>query len=243
MGFQNKQGGDGEIVRNKARLVAQQFTQVEGLDFEEIFAPVARLEAIRILLAFAASKGFKLYQMYVKSAFLNGVIQEEVYVRQPLGFENPKYPHRAYKLSKALYGLKQALRAWYARLKTFLLEHEYVMGSVDNTFFTLKHGTDFLLVQIYVDDIIFGGSSHTLVSRFQEMMENKFQMSMMGELTFFLGIQVKQTKEGIFIHQAKYTKDLRKKFNMAELKPMSTPMSTTTALDLDENGEAIDQRE
>jgi hypothetical protein len=105
-----------------------------------------------------------------------------------------------YKLSKALYGFKQAPWAWYARLKTFLLEHGYVMGSVDNTLFTLKHGNDFLLVQIYVDDIIFGGSSHTLVSSFQEMMDNEIQMSMMGELTFFLGIQVKQMKESIFIH-------------------------------------------
>jgi hypothetical protein len=144
--------------------------------------------------------------MDVKSAFLNSAVQEEVYVRQPPGFKNPKYPHRVYKLSKALYGLKQVPRAWYARLKTFLLEHRYVMGSVDKTLFTLKHDTDFLLVQIYVDDIIFGGSSHTLESRFQEMIENEFQMSMMGELTFFLGIQVKQTKECIFIHQAKYMK-------------------------------------
>jgi hypothetical protein len=153
-------------VRNKARLVAQVFSQVEGLDFGETFARVARLEAIRILLAFTASKGFKLYQMDVKSVFQNGVIQEEVYVRQPPGFENPKYPNRVYKLSKALYGLKQVLWAWYARLKSFLLGHGYVMESVDKTIFTLKHSTDFLLVQIYVDDIIFSGSSHTLVSRF-----------------------------------------------------------------------------
>jgi hypothetical protein len=122
-----------------------------------------------------------------------------------------------------------------------LLEHGYIVGSVDKTLFTLKCGTDFLLVQIYVDDIIFGCSSHTLVSKFQEMMENEFQMSMMGELTFFLGIQVKQMKKGIFIHQAKYTKDLTKKFNMAELKPMSTPMSMAAALDPNENGEAVDQ--
>jgi hypothetical protein len=153
-------------VRNKACLVAQGFSQVEGLDIGETFAHVARPEAIRILLAFAASKGFKLYQIDVKSAFLNGVIQEEVYVRQPLGFKNPKYPDIVYKLSKALYGLKQVTRSWYARLKTFLLEHEYVMGSVDKILFTLNYGTDFLLLQIYVDDIIFGGSSNTLVSRF-----------------------------------------------------------------------------
>jgi hypothetical protein len=109
-------------VRNKACLVAQWYSQVEGLDFGETFAPVAHLEAIRILLAFAASKGFKLYQMDMKNAFLNGVIQEEVYVRQPPGFESPKYPDRVYKLSKALYGLNLASRAWYASLKTFLLE-------------------------------------------------------------------------------------------------------------------------
>jgi hypothetical protein len=122
------------------------FSQVEGLDFGKIFAHVAHLEAIRILLAFFASKGFKLYQMDVKSPFLNGVIQEEVFVRQPPGFENPKYPNRVYKLSKALYGLRKALWTWYARLKTFLLEHGYVMGSVYKTIFTLKHGNDFLLV-------------------------------------------------------------------------------------------------
>jgi hypothetical protein len=153
-------------VRNKAHLVAQGFSQVEGLDFVETFALVARLEAIRILLAFAASKGFKLFQMDVKSSFLKGVIQEEVYVRQPPGFENPKYLDRVYELSKALYRLKQASRAWYARLKMFLLEHGYVMGNVDKTLFTLNQDTDFLLVQVYVDDIIFGGSSHTLVSIF-----------------------------------------------------------------------------
>jgi hypothetical protein len=148
-----------------------------------------------------------------------------------------------YKLSKALYRLKQALWAWYARFKTFLLEHEYVMGSVDKTLFTLNHGTDFLLVQIYVDDIIFSGSFHTLVSRFQEMMESEFQMSMMGELTFFLGIQVKQMKQGTFVHQDKYTKDLIKKFNMVELKPVSTLMSSTSSLGLEEDGEPVDQRE
>jgi isopentenyldiphosphate isomerase len=117
------------------------------------------------------------------------------------------------------------------------------MGSIDKTLFTLNHGTDFLLVRIYVDDIIFGGTSHTLVSRFQEMIENEFQMSVMKELTFFLGIQVKQMKQGTFVHQAKYTKDLMKKFNMAELKLVSTLMSSTMSLDPNEDGEVVDQRE
>jgi hypothetical protein len=238
--FKNKQGEDGEVVRNKAHHIAQGFSQVEGLDFGEIFALVACLEAIRILLAFVVSKGLILYQMNVKSAFLNDVIQEEVFVKQPPGFENPKYHNKVYKLSKALYGLKQAPQAWHARLKTFLLEHGYVMGSVYKTYITLNHSNDFLLVQIYVDDIIFCGSSHVFVSCFSKILEKEFHMSMMGEVTFFLGIQVKQMKQGTFIHQVKYTKDLIKKFNMAELKHVSTPMSMTTSLDPNENGEAAD---
>jgi hypothetical protein len=127
-------------VRNKARLVAQGFSQVDGLHFRKTFAPVVHLEAIRILLAFATSKGFKLYHMDVKNAFLNYVIHEEVYVRQPPGFKNPRYPDRVHNLSNALCGLKQAPRTWYARVKTFLLEYGYVMGSVDKTLFTLKYG-------------------------------------------------------------------------------------------------------
>jgi hypothetical protein len=148
-----------------------------------------------------------------------------------------------YKLSKALYGLKQAPRAWYFRLKIFLLEYKYVIGSVDKTLFTLKHDTNFLLVQIYVDDIIFGGSSHTLMFIFQEIIKNEFQMFMMEEVTNFLDIQVKQMKKDIFIHQAKYKKNLMKKFNMSELKPVSIPMSTTVALDPEENDDVVDQRE
>ncbi|WVZ52962.1 LOW QUALITY PROTEIN: hypothetical protein U9M48_003960 [Paspalum notatum var. saurae] len=178
--FKKKQGEDGMVVRNKGRLVAQGFCQKEGIDYEETFTPVARLEAIRILLAFAASKGFKLQQMDVKSAFLNGFIEEEVYVRQPPVFESARFPDWVYKLRKALYGLKQAPRAWYARLKSFLLKSGFVMGSVDKTLFLLSRGGDTMI--IYVDDIIFGGSSHALVSSFAEQMSREFEMSLMGEL-------------------------------------------------------------
>jgi hypothetical protein len=145
-----------------------------------------------------------------------------------------------YKISKTLYGLKQAPWAWYARLKMFLLEHGYVMRSIDKTLFTLNYGTNFLLIQIYVDDIIFGGSSHTLVSRFQEMMEIEFQMSMMRELTFFFGIQVKQMMQGTFMHQAKYMKNLMRKFNMVELQSVNTLMSSAMSLNPDEDGESVD---
>ncbi|WVZ63361.1 hypothetical protein U9M48_012998 [Paspalum notatum var. saurae] len=181
--------------------------------------------------------------MDVKSAFPNGFIEEEVYVRQPPGFENARFPDQVYKLRKALYGLKQAPRAWYARLKSFLLKSGFVMGSVDKALFLLSHGGDTLIVQIYVDDIIFGGSSHALVSSFAEQMSRELEMSLMGVLQFFLGLQIKQGPEGTFVHQTKYTRDILKKFEMGDSKPMTTPMSTNTALDADEDGEAVDQKE
>ncbi|WVZ71161.1 hypothetical protein U9M48_019780 [Paspalum notatum var. saurae] len=180
--------------------------------------------------------------MDVKSAFPNGFIEEEVYVRQPPGFESARFPDRVYKLRKALYGPKQAPRAWYARLKSFLLKSGFVMGSVDKTLFLLSRGGDTTIVRIYVDDIIFGGSSHALVSSFAERMSGEFEMSLMGELRFFLGLQIKQGPEGTFVHQAKYTRDILKKFDMGDSKPMTTPMSTNTALDADEDGEAVDRR-
>jgi hypothetical protein len=230
--WRNKEGEKGEVVRNKSRLVAQGFSQKEGIDYEETFAPVG-LERIKILLAFSVARGFKLHQMDVKSAFLNGVLEEEVYVRQPPGFESEKYPHQVYKLRKALYGLKEAPRAWYGRLRGLLFERGFEMGKVDQTLFLLRQGRDILIVQVYVDDIVFGGSSNSLVARFAEDMSREFEMSMMGELQFFLGLQIKQSKEGTFVHQAKYTKDIVRKFKMEDSKAMAMPMSTTTTLDAD----------
>ena len=154
--FQNKQDQDGIVVRNTARLVAQGYTQVEGLDFRETYAPVVRLKAIRILLADACAHNIKLYQMDVKSAFLNGYINELVYVEQPPGFEDERKPNHVYKLRKVLYGLKQSPRARYERLRDFLLSKGFKMGKVDTTLFTKKLGNDLFVVQIYVDDIIFG---------------------------------------------------------------------------------------
>jgi hypothetical protein len=241
--WKNKEGENGEVVRNKSRLVAHGYSQKEGIDYEETFAPVAHLEAIRILLAFSVAKGFKLYQMDVKSAFLNEFLEEEVYVKQPPGFESAEFPHNVYRLRKVLYGLKQAPRAWYGRLRGFLFSKGFEMGKVDKTRFLLRQGDDILIVQVYVDDIVFGGSSHSLVARFAEDMSKKIEMSMMGELQFFLGLQIKQAKEGTFVHQAKYTKDILKKFKMDDSKPLWTPMSTTTALDVDEDGEPVDQKE
>jgi hypothetical protein len=238
--YRNKMDERGVVTRNKARLVAQGYRQEEGIDYDETFAPVARLEAIRMFLAYSAHKGFKVYQMDVKSAFLNGKLEEEVYVQQPPGFESSKYPTHVYRLDKALYGLKQAPRAWYDTLSKFLLDSHFKRGNVDKTLFVRKIGNDILLVQIYVDDIIFGSSSERLCKKFSELMSNKYEMSMMGELTYFLGLQVNQTKNGIFISQGKYVKDLLNKFGYKDCSPMKTPMATATKLDEDLSGKSVD---
>ncbi|GJY16439.1 retrovirus-related pol polyprotein from transposon TNT 1-94 [Tanacetum coccineum] len=202
----------GGILKNKARLVARGYRQEEGIDFEESFAPVARLEAIRIFLAFAAHMNMVIYQMDVKTAFLNGNLREEVYVSQPDGFVDPDKPNYVYKLKKALYGLKQAPRAWYDMLSSFLISNDFSKGSVDPTLFIRREGKELLLVQIYVDDIIFAASTPELCDLFAKIMCSKFKMSMMGKISFFLGLQISQSPRGIFINQSKYALESLKKY-------------------------------
>ena len=238
--FRNKKDENGVVIRNKERLVAQGYCQEEGIDYEETFAPVARLEAIRIFLAYAAHRGLKVFQMDVKSAFLNGKLKEEVYVKQPPGFESEKYPNLVYFLDKALYGLKQAPRAWYERLSTFLTSNGFHRGTTDITLFYKKQNDDILLVQIYVDDIIFGSTDVFLCKEFESLMQSEFEMSMMGELTFFLGLQVKQSSEGIFINQSKYVHDLLKKYKLNDASPMRTPMATNLKMHKDLSGPTVE---
>jgi hypothetical protein len=177
------------------------YSQVEDLDFDETFAPVGRLESIHILLDYATHNGFKLYQMDIKSTFLNGLIKEEVYVEQPPSFESKGYPNHVYKLYKVLYELKQAPRAWYKCLRDFLIENGFRIGKIDSTLFTRKMGKDLFICQIYIDDIIFGSTNKSFCDDFNKIMMDRFEMSMMGVLTFFLGFQIKQAKEGTFISQ------------------------------------------
>ncbi|GKA66077.1 retrovirus-related pol polyprotein from transposon TNT 1-94 [Tanacetum coccineum] len=164
--FRNKKDERGIVIRNKARLVAQGYTQEEGIDYDEVFAPVARIEAIRLFLAYASFKDFVVYQMDVKSDFLYGKIKEEVYVCQPPGFEDPDFPDRVYKVEKALYGLHQAPRAWYETLSTYLLDNGFQRGKINKTLFIKRHKGDILLVQVYVDDIIFGSTKKELCFAF-----------------------------------------------------------------------------
>ncbi|KAJ9561694.1 LOW QUALITY PROTEIN: hypothetical protein OSB04_006854 [Centaurea solstitialis] len=218
--FRNNKDERGIVIKNKARLVAQGYTQEEGIDYDDVFAPVARIEAIRLFLAFASFRRFK--------CIFYGKIDEEVYVCQLPGFEDPKFPDKVYKLKKALYGLHQAPRAWYDTLSTYLLENDFERGVIDKTL-------EVLLVQIYVDNIIFGSTKDDMCKEFEELMRRKFKMSSMGELTFFLGLQVKHKEDEIFINQSKYVKDMLNKFGYADAKPTSTPMLTANV-----EGEDVD---
>nr|GEV28768.1 putative ribonuclease H-like domain-containing protein [Tanacetum cinerariifolium] len=231
----NKKYERGIVVRNKARLVAQGYTQEEGIDYDHFFALVARIEAIRLFLAYALFKDFVVYQMDIKSAFLYGKIEEEVYVCPPLGFEDPEFPDRAYKVEKALYGLHQALKAWYVTLSTYLLDNGFQRGQIDKTLFIKRVKGDNLLVQVYVDDIIFGSARKEMCTDFEKMMHKEFQMSFIGELTFFLGLQVTQKDDGIFISQDKYVDEILKKF----VKIASTPIKTLKPLMTDGNAKDV----
>ncbi|GJY74962.1 putative ribonuclease H-like domain-containing protein [Tanacetum coccineum] len=208
--FRNKKDERGIVVKNKARLVAQGHTQEEGIDYDEVFAPVARIEAIRLFLAYASFKDFVVYQMDVKSAFLYGKIEEE------------------------------APRAWYETLSTYLLNNGFYRGQIDKTLFIRRHKYDILLVQVYVDDIIFGSTKKEMSTKFEKLMHDKFQMSSMGELSFFLRHQVKQKSDGIFIIQDKYVAEILKKFDFASIKTASTPMETNKPLTKDKEAENVD---
>nr|GEY70085.1 retrovirus-related Pol polyprotein from transposon TNT 1-94 [Tanacetum cinerariifolium] len=198
-----------ERLENKARLVARGYHQEEGIDFEESFAPVARLEAIRIFLAYVSHKNMVVYQINVKTAFLNGNLREEVYVSQPDGFVDQDNPNHVYKLQKALYGLKQAPRAWYDMLSSFLISQDFSKGSVDPTFFIRRNGYDLFL------------------------------MSMMVKISFFLGLQISQSPRGIFINQSKYSLKSLKKYGFESCDPVDTPMVEKSKLDEDKKGKPL----
>ncbi|GJT45134.1 putative ribonuclease H-like domain-containing protein [Tanacetum coccineum] len=192
----------------------------EGIDYDEVFTPVARIEAI--------------------SAFLYGTIEEEVYVHQPPGFVDSAHPNKVYKVIKALYGLHQAPRAWYETLSYFLMENGFRRGTIDKTLFIKKKKSDIMLVQVYVDDIIFGSTKKSMCTEFEDCMHKRFQMSSMGELTFFLGLQVKQQPDGIFISQDKYVADILKKFDFCSIRTATTPIESNKPLVKDEDGVDVD---
>nr|GFA26140.1 retrovirus-related Pol polyprotein from transposon TNT 1-94 [Tanacetum cinerariifolium] len=260
------------LWKNKRDEENTGYAQKEGIDFKESFAPLARLEAVRLFIAYAAHKSFTVYQMDVKTAFLYGPLKEEVYVNQPdgfvdlyhpdnvyhlkkalyglkqapracqpEGFVDPDYPTHVYRLKKALYGLKQAPRAWYDTLSRFLLDNNFSKGAVDPTLFTRKTSKHILFVQIYVDDIIFASTYPNDCDMFSNEMSLKFQMSMMGQMSYFLGLQVSQSPGGIFINQSKFALEILKKFGMDSCDSVDTPMVDRLKLDEDLLGIPVDQ--
>lgn len=240
--FRTKFNTDGSIQKHKARLVAKGYAQQEGIDFEETFSPVARFETVRLVLALAAQWKLKVFQLDVKSAFLNGDLQEEVFVEQPLGFVKTGEEGKVYKLQKALYGLKQAPRAWYSKIDSFFLQNEFERSENEPTLYVKKGTNGFIVVCLYVDDIIYFSSSHKMLEEFKAAMMNQFEMSDLGLLQYFLGLEVKQGEDGIFLCQRKYAEDLLKKFHVKKCEAIRTPMNTNEKLQRDDGTEKADEK-
>ncbi|GKC21028.1 retrovirus-related pol polyprotein from transposon TNT 1-94 [Tanacetum coccineum] len=204
----------GGVLKNKARLVSKGYRQEEGIDFEESFAPVARIKAIRIFLTHVAHKNMVVFQMDVKTAFLNGILKEEVYVSQPEGFVNQEK-------SKSCIPIEEST-LWF------------------ETSSSRMEGNDLILVQIYVDDIIFASTNPIFCDKFAKLMSKRFKMSMMGQISFFLGLQISQSPRGIFINQSKYALEMLKKYGLDQCDAIDIPMVGQSKLDEDPNGTPVD---
>ncbi|KAI5318138.1 hypothetical protein L3X38_037846 [Prunus dulcis] len=242
--YKTKLNLDGSVQKNKPRLVAKGYAQKPGLDYNETYAPVARLDTIRTLIALAAKKGWKLFQLDVKSAFLNGVLQEEVYVNHPEGFVIKGKEDKVYRLHKALYGLKQAPRAWYGEIDSYFTQCGFVKSLSEATLYTKVRGDkEILIVSIYVDDIVYTGSSQALLAEFKEDMMAKYEMTDLGLLHHFLGMGVVQTESSIFLHQKKYASTLLSKFGLTECKSVTTPLVATEKLSKDDGSGAANEEQ
>ena len=194
-----KHNSDGSVSRYKARLVAKGYAQTYGIDYEETFSPVAKMATVHAIIAVAASKNWVLHQMDVKNAFLDGDLQEEVYMEQPQGYEDERHPHYVCKLKKALYGLKQAPRAWHARIVSYLVSIGFYMADADHSLYVRKNEHGIVIICIYVDDLIVGGDNEDEIAHVKTLMKQEFDMKDLGELRYFLGIEIVRTKEGIWL--------------------------------------------
>ncbi|GKV01270.1 hypothetical protein SLEP1_g13835 [Rubroshorea leprosula] len=229
--YKVKKNAQGKVEKYKARLVAKGYIQEYGIDYDEVFAPVARLETIRLIISLAAQNKWKNYQMDIKSAFLNGYLEEEVYVQQPLGYVVKGHEDRVLKLKKALYGLKQAPRAWYSRIDKYFQDHGFTKCPHEHALYVKEDKIGgFMLVCLYVDDLIFTGNNANMFEEFKKAMTQEFEMTDIGLMSYYLGIEVKQNEDGIFISQEAYAKKVLEKFEMANCKPVSTPIACGTRL-------------
>ncbi|KAE8683276.1 TMV resistance protein N-like [Hibiscus syriacus] len=228
--YKTKQNAKGEIERHKARLVAKGYSQKAGIDYDEVFAPVARLETIRLIISLAAQNKWKIQQMDVKSAFLNGVLEEELYIQQPSGYEVKGHEDKVLKLKKALYGLKQAPRAWNSRIDKYFQENGFNKCPYEHALYIKIKDEDILIVCLYVDDLIFTGSNPSMFNEFKDVMMKEFEMTDMGLMAYYLGIEVKQQNDGIFISQESYAKEILKKFKMENFGLVSRYMESPTTI-------------
>eukprot|EP00253_Pinus_taeda_P003400 PITA_03400 len=227
--YRTKYGPDGKVVKHKARLVAKGFSQVEGIDYTETFSPVAKMNSIRLVFSLAASLKWEVHQMDVKSAFLHGDLHEEIYMEQPIGFIQTD-SSLVCRLKKSLYGLKQAPRAWYAKMDSFLLESGFSRCYSDNTVYTKKVGNSLIILVLYVDDLILTGSDPNLINHVKSSLKKKFEMTDLGHLHYFLGLQVLQSKKGISLSQSKYACDILHHFHMEDCKPAPSPFQSGVKL-------------
>jgi len=238
--YKVKRNERGEVVRHKARLIAKGFVQREGIDFEEVFAPVARMESVRLLLALAAVRCWKVHHLDVKSAFLNGELAEEVYVQQPPGFVIAGEEHRVLRLRKALYGLRQAPRAWNIKLDASLASLGFTKCATEHALYTRRSKGGLVIVGVYVDDLIVTGAEQRDIDAFKEKMKSMFRMSDLGLLTYYLGIEVEQTGNAITLRQSAYARKLLERSGLGECRACQTPMEEKVKLSKDSTAPLVD---
>ena len=237
--FKLKKDAEGKVIKHKARLVAKGYVQQRGIDYEEVFAPVTRLETVRLLLALAAKNSWEVHHLDVKSAFLNGELQEEVYVVQPEGFVKKGQEYKVYKLIKALYGLRQAPRAWYARLSKCLEELGFIKCPYEHAVYTRREGGEVLVVAVYVDDLLITGTSLKNISKFKKEMSSVFDMSDLGRLSYYLGMEVDQKDGYIELKQSAYARKVIEKAGMTGCNTVKYPMEPAEKLNKDERGKSV----
>ncbi|KAL5729905.1 hypothetical protein ACHQM5_002793 [Ranunculus cassubicifolius] len=240
--FKIKYKADGSIERRKARLVAKGYHQQFGIDFTETFCPVAKPTTIRVLLSLAAQGDWKVLQLDVSNAFLHGHLEEDVYMIQPPGFQDPLKPNHVCKLHKSLYGLKQTPRAWYSTLSDSLISLGFIMSSTDHSLFTLTSNNSVVYMLVYLDDILLTGNDPSMCQTVLQHLQNNFAVKNLGPIHYFLGLEIQKTSTGYFLHQSKYATDILSKAFMLDCKPCSTPSSTSYKLD-GINGEPLSPTE